>query len=187
MAQVETISIGFQTQQIKLAHRSIINSKGCVSAKLTIPTTTTNISQSISTHFLVVPLEHVAILGKAWLTTMENPDIDWTRNIVNLHKPVPMTLLGEHHQNAKFLISSMLLKKAIYTVVFRPNLDKFVMVYFDDILIFSGSLEEHELHIREVLNVLRQKRESARNIKADVSDLVEQYEHEALNSQKHGS
>jgi hypothetical protein len=110
--KLKPISTGFQTQQITLADGSIINSKGCVSAKLTIPATSTNISYSISTQFLVVPLEHDVILGKAWLT-MENPDIDWTTNIVNLHKPVPMTLLGEHHQNPKFLISSMQLKKAM--------------------------------------------------------------------------
>lgn len=39
--------------------------------------------------------------------------------------------------------------------IFRPYLDKFVVVYLDDILIFSNNLEEHEAHIRKVLNTLR--------------------------------
>jgi len=39
--------------------------------------------------------------------------------------------------------------------IFRPFLDKFVMVYLDDILIFSNSPEEHEQHLRQVLDVLR--------------------------------
>ena len=38
----------------------------------------------------------------------------------------------------------------------RPFIGKFVVVYFDDILIFSSFLDEHCEHLREVLGVLRQ-------------------------------
>ena len=41
--------------------------------------------------------------------------------------------------------------------IFRPFLDKFVVVFIDDILIYSHSIEEHEEHIRIVLNILREK------------------------------
>ena len=37
----------------------------------------------------------------------------------------------------------------------RPFIGKFVVVYFDDILIFSLTLADHMLHLREVLSVLR--------------------------------
>ena len=37
----------------------------------------------------------------------------------------------------------------------RPFIGKFVVVYFDDILIFSASLSEHMQHLSEVLSVLR--------------------------------
>lgn len=37
----------------------------------------------------------------------------------------------------------------------RPFIGKFVVVYFDDILIFSMSLDDHLVHLREVLIVLR--------------------------------
>ena len=37
----------------------------------------------------------------------------------------------------------------------RPFIGKFVVVYFDDILIFSTSLEEHVRHLSDVLTVLR--------------------------------
>ncbi|XP_052734114.1 uncharacterized protein LOC128196660 [Vigna angularis] len=41
--------------------------------------------------------------------------------------------------------------------IFRPYLDKFVVVFIDDILIYSKSCEEHEEHLRVVLGVLREK------------------------------
>jgi len=40
--------------------------------------------------------------------------------------------------------------------VFRSYLDKFVIVFLDDILIYSKSEEEHEQHLRMVLWVLRE-------------------------------
>ena len=39
--------------------------------------------------------------------------------------------------------------------VFQPYLDQFVVVLVDDILIYSKSKEEHEDHLRVVLQVLR--------------------------------
>jgi hypothetical protein len=40
--------------------------------------------------------------------------------------------------------------------VFRDYLDKFVIVFLDDILVYSKSEEEHEQHLRMVLQVLRE-------------------------------
>ena len=39
--------------------------------------------------------------------------------------------------------------------VFQPYLDQFVMVFIDNTLIYSQSEEEHEGHLRIVLQVLR--------------------------------
>lgn len=39
--------------------------------------------------------------------------------------------------------------------VFMPELDKFVMVFIDDILIYSKSEEKHAEHLRIVLQRLR--------------------------------
>jgi hypothetical protein len=39
--------------------------------------------------------------------------------------------------------------------VFTEYLDKFVVVFIDDILIFSKTKEEHEKHLRMVLEKLR--------------------------------
>lgn len=41
--------------------------------------------------------------------------------------------------------------------VLRPFLGKFVVVYFDDILIFSSSVETHQDHLRHVLLIMRQE------------------------------
>nr|GEW71373.1 retrotransposon protein, putative, Ty3-gypsy subclass [Tanacetum cinerariifolium] len=42
--------------------------------------------------------------------------------------------------------------------VFHEYLDKFVMVFIDDILVYSKTREEHEDHLRIVLEILRQKK-----------------------------
>ena len=39
--------------------------------------------------------------------------------------------------------------------VFQPYLDQFVVVFVDDILIYSQSEEEHEDHLRIILQALR--------------------------------
>jgi hypothetical protein len=38
--------------------------------------------------------------------------------------------------------------------VFMPELDKFVVVFIDDILVYSKSMDEHEEHLRVVLQWL---------------------------------
>lgn len=40
--------------------------------------------------------------------------------------------------------------------VFRPYLRKFVLVFFDDILVFSSNLQDHYMHLERVLEVLRE-------------------------------
>nr|KYP50735.1 Retrovirus-related Pol polyprotein from transposon 17.6 [Cajanus cajan] len=41
--------------------------------------------------------------------------------------------------------------------IFRPFLDRFVVVFIDDILVYSRSLEDHREHLRSVLEVLRER------------------------------
>nr|GFC19863.1 DNA/RNA polymerases superfamily protein [Tanacetum cinerariifolium] len=51
--------------------------------------------------------------------------------------------------------------------VFHKYLDKFVIVFIDDILVYSKTREEHEDHLRIVLEILRQKKLNAKFSKCD--------------------
>jgi hypothetical protein len=42
--------------------------------------------------------------------------------------------------------------------VLRAFIAKFVVIYFDDILIYSKSVDEHKNHLRAVFNALRDAR-----------------------------
>ena len=42
--------------------------------------------------------------------------------------------------------------------VFLPYLDKFVVVFIDDILIYSRNGEDHEIHLRHILSTLCENR-----------------------------
>ncbi|CAL2247802.1 unnamed protein product [Prunus armeniaca] len=48
-------------------------------------------------------------------------------------------------------------KTAFRTRVFQPYLDHFVIVFIDNILVYSGTLEGHKKHLRLVLRTLRRK------------------------------
>ncbi|KAL5787294.1 hypothetical protein ACOSP7_004243 [Xanthoceras sorbifolium] len=41
--------------------------------------------------------------------------------------------------------------------IFRPYLDQFVVVFIDDILVYSQTAEDHDRHLRVVLQILREK------------------------------
>ncbi|KAF5824178.1 putative nucleotidyltransferase, Ribonuclease H [Helianthus annuus] len=51
--------------------------------------------------------------------------------------------------------------------VCKPYLDKFVIVFIDDILIYSKSQEEHERHLRLILELLRKEQLYAKFSKCD--------------------
>ncbi|KAJ0550384.1 putative nucleotidyltransferase, Ribonuclease H [Helianthus annuus] len=51
--------------------------------------------------------------------------------------------------------------------VCKPYLDKFVIVFIDDILIYSKSQEEHEQHLRLILELLRKEQLYAKFSKCD--------------------
>ena len=42
--------------------------------------------------------------------------------------------------------------------LFRPFIDEFVLVYLDDILVFSKNWNEHVCHVKKVLDVLKKEK-----------------------------
>jgi hypothetical protein len=65
------------------------------------------------------------------------------------------------YENYEFMVVPFGLSNALTVFmclmngVFKEYLDKFVIVFLDDILVYSKSKEEHEKHLRMVLQVLR--------------------------------
>ena len=51
--------------------------------------------------------------------------------------------------------------------IFRPFLDKLVVIFKDDILIYYHSIEEHAEHLRTILNILREKQLCAKLSKCE--------------------
>ncbi|WVZ52961.1 hypothetical protein U9M48_003959, partial [Paspalum notatum var. saurae] len=75
---------------------------------------------------------------------------------------IPKTAFSTRYGLYEYLVTSFGLTNApaffmyMLNSVFMNELDKFVVVFIDDILVYSKSEEEHEEHLRTVLNRLRE-------------------------------
>ena len=52
--------------------------------------------------------------------------------------------------------------------IFRPLLDRSVLVFIDDILVYSNNIEDHRRHVREVLELLRKNQLYAKASKCEL-------------------
>src|SRR5437667_10294848 len=84
---------------------------------------------------------------------------------------VPKTAFNTRYGKYEFLVMPFGLTNAPATFqtlmnsILRPYIDKFVLVYLDDILVYSNSEEEHLEHLRLVFEALWQHRMYARPTK----------------------
>ena len=86
---------------------------------------------------------------------------------------VPKTAFRTRYGHYEFLILPFGLTNAsaafidLMNRMFQPYLDQFVMVFIDDILVYSRDEQEHEQHLKIVLQTLREKKLYAKLSKCD--------------------
>ena len=84
---------------------------------------------------------------------------------------VPKTAFRTRYGHYEFLVMQFVLTNApaafmdLMNRVFGLYLDKFVIVFIDDILVYSSSKEEHAKHLRIVLQTLKEHQLYAKFIK----------------------
>ena len=87
---------------------------------------------------------------------------------------VPKTAFRTRYGHYEFLVMPFGLTNApavfmaLMNQVFQPYLDKFVIVFIDDILVYSRDEEEHANHLRLVLQTLREKQLYAKFNKCEI-------------------
>ena len=86
---------------------------------------------------------------------------------------IPKTAFSTKYVLYEYLVMSFGLTNApaqfmyLMNSIFMPELDKFVVVFIDDILIYSKNEEEHAEHLRIVLQRLREHKLYAKFSKCD--------------------
>ena len=79
-----------------------------------------------------------------------------------------------HYGHYEFLVMSFKLINAhavfidLMNRVFKEYLDKFVIVFIDDILVYSRTMEEHKLYLKIVMEKLREKNLYAKFLKCEI-------------------
>jgi hypothetical protein len=77
---------------------------------------------------------------------------------------IPKTAIRTRYGHYKFLVMPFGVTNApsvfmdLMNQVFHKYLDQFVVVFIDDILVYSATLEDHRKHLKTVLSILKEKK-----------------------------
>ena len=81
-----------------------------------------------------------------------------------MKEDIPKTAFRTRYGHYEFLVMPFGLNNApaafmeLMNRIFQPLLDDCVIVFIDDILVYSRSNQEHDKHLRDVLSILREKK-----------------------------
>ncbi|GKA73307.1 putative reverse transcriptase domain-containing protein [Tanacetum coccineum] len=102
---------------------------------------------------------------------------------------IPKTAFRTRYRHYEFQVMSFGLTNApavfmdLMNRVCKPYLDKFVIVFIDDILIYSCNKEEHANHLRIILELLKKEKLYAKFSKSDFWISIVQFLRHVINSQ----
>jgi hypothetical protein len=111
------------------------------------------------------PLPHIDILFDQLSKAKVFSKIDLRSGYhqIKIHlKDIPKTAFSTRYRLDEYLVMSFGLTNApthfmyLMNLVFMPELDKFAVVFIDDILVYSENEKDHAKHLRVVLTRLRE-------------------------------
>ena len=116
----------------------------------------------IKDRFLIPTVDDMLdeLYGAAYFTKL---DLQVRFHHVQVHAPdIPKTAFRTHNGHFEYLVMPFGLCnapstfQAIMNSIFHFHLRKFILVFFDDILVYSPTWELHIEHVRTILEILRQ-------------------------------